>query len=106
MDIIKETKQPLYKKKSLITAAGVAVLAVFLIASTQMNIAGFSVQKNSVITAVVEQGDFDIKISGPGILAPRDVRWVASTVSGKVERILVKPGAHVEQGQLLSLIHI
>lgn len=101
MDIIKESKQPLYKKKSLITAVGVAVLAVFLIASTQMNIAGFSVQKNSVITAVVEQGDFDIKISGPGILAPRDVRWVASTVSGKVERILVKPGAHVEQGQLI-----
>jgi multidrug efflux pump subunit AcrA (membrane-fusion protein) len=101
MDIIKETKQPFYKKKSLVTAAGVAVLAVFLIASTQMSIAGFSVQKDSVVTATVKQGDFDIKISGPGILAPRDVRWVASTVSGKVERILVKPGAHVSKGELI-----
>ena len=66
-----------------------------------MNISAFSVPSNSVITAVVEQGDFDIKISGPGILAPRDVRWVASTVSGKVERILVKPGAYVSKGQLI-----
>jgi len=101
MDIIKHTKKPFYKKKSFVTAAGVMMLATFLIASTQMNISGFSVQSNSVITAVVEQGDFDIKISGPGILAPRDVRWVASTVSGKVERILVKPGAQVEKGQLI-----
>jgi len=101
MDIIKETKKPFYKKRSFVTTAGVIALAAFLIASTQMNISAFSVQSNSVITAVVEQGDFDIKISGPGILAPRDVRWVASTVSGKVERILVKPGAQVEKGQLI-----
>ena len=101
MDIIKQTKKPIYKKKSFMTAAGVAVLAVFLIASSQMRFAGFSVQKNAVITAIVEQGDFDIKISGPGILAPRYVRWVASTVAGKVERILVKPGAQVEKGQLI-----
>ncbi len=87
MDIIKQTNKPIYQKKSFITAIGVAVLAIFLIASKQMNIAGYAVQKNAVITAVVEQGDFDIKISGPGILALRDVRWVASTVSGKVERI-------------------
>jgi len=101
MDIIKQTKKPFYKKKVFVTTAGVIALAAFLIASTQMNISAFSVQSNSVITAVVEQGDFDIKISGPGILAPRDVRWVASTVSGKVERILVKPGAQVEKGQLI-----
>jgi len=101
MDIIKQTKKPFYKKKVFVTTAGVIALAAFLIASTQMNISAFSVQSNSVITAVVEQGDFDIKISGPGILAPRDVRWVASTVSGKVERILVKPGAQVEKDQLI-----
>jgi multidrug efflux pump subunit AcrA (membrane-fusion protein) len=101
MDIIKQTKQPFYKKKAFMATAGVALLIAVLIVSTQITIAGFSVQKNSVITAVVEQGDFDIKISGPGILAPRDVRWVASTVSGKVERILVKPGAIVEKGQLI-----
>ena len=101
MDIIKKTKKPFYKSKKFITAVGVAVMAVFLIASSQMRFAGFSVQSNAVITAVVEQGDFDIKISGPGILAPRDIRWVASTVAGKVERILVKPGAHVIKGQLI-----
>ena len=101
MDIIKKTKKPIYKNKKFITAAGVVALAGLLIASSQMRFAGFTVQKNSVITAVVEQGDFDIKISGPGILAPRDVRWVASTVAGKVERILVKPGAQVKEGQLI-----
>ena len=32
---------------------------------------------------------------------PRDVRWVASTVSGKVELILIKPVAQVKKGRLI-----
>jgi RND family efflux transporter MFP subunit len=101
MDIIKQTKMPFYKSKKFIVGISAALFAGLVLASNQMQISGFSVQSNSIITAVVEQGDFDIKVSGPGILAPRDVRWVASTVSGKVERILVKPGAQVEKGQLI-----
>jgi len=101
MDIIKQTITPFYHNKKIITAVAASLFAGLLLASTQMQITAFSVQSNSVITAVVEQGDFDIKVSGPGILAPRDVRWVASTVTGKVERILVKPGAQVSKGQLI-----
>ncbi len=101
MDIITQIKTPFYKSKKFIVGLSAALFAGLVLASTQMQISGFSVQSNSIITAVVEQGDFDIKVSGPGILAPRDVRWVASTVSGKVERILVKPGAQVNEGQLI-----
>jgi len=101
MDIIKKTKAPFYRNKKLVTSVATLLFAGLIFASTQMQIAAFSVQSNSIITAVVEQGDFDIKVSGPGILAPRDVRWVASTVSGKVELILVKPGALVNKGQLI-----
>ena len=101
MDIIKQTKTPFYKNKKFNIAVATILFAGLIFVSTQMQIAAFSVQSNSIITAVVEQGDFDIKVSGPGILAPRDVRWVASTVSGKVERILVKPGAQVSKGQLI-----
>jgi multidrug resistance efflux pump len=77
------------------------LFASVVYASTQVKLAGFSMKSNSVISAIVEHGDFDIKVSGPGVLVPRDIRWVSSSVSGKVERILVKPGAQVKAGQLI-----
>jgi len=101
MDIIKQKKTPFYKNKILLASMASVLFAGAVYASTQVQLAGFSMKKNSVISAVVERGDFDIKVSGPGILVPRDIRWVSSTVAGKVERILVKPGAQVAQGQLI-----
>ena len=31
----------------------------------------------------------------PGVLAPREIRWIAAETSARVERIVVKPGARV-----------
>jgi HlyD family secretion protein len=101
MDIIKQKKRPFYKSKKLMLSILTVLFIGAIFTSTQVRLGVFSIKANSVITAVVEQGDFDIKASGPGILVPRDIRWVASTVVGKVERILVKPGAEVTKNQLI-----
>lgn len=83
-------------------AVGFGLFASAVYASTQFEVANTTVEKNSVLTATVENGEFVITISGPGILAPRDVRWVSSNVAGKVERILLKAGAQVEAGDLIA----
>ena len=88
MDIIKQKKTPFYKNKIVLASVASALFASVVYATTQVKLAGFSMKENSVISAIVERGSFDIKVSGPGILVPRDIRWVSSTVAGKVERIL------------------
>ena len=102
MDIVKQKKAPFYKNKKLAAVLGLGLFASAIYASTQFEVANKSIERNSILTASVEQGEFVITVAGPGLLVPRDVRWVASTVEGKVERILLKAGAQVKQGDLIA----
>jgi HlyD family secretion protein len=36
------------------------------------------------------------QVRGPGNLVPREIRWISAQTAGRVERILVRPGAAVE----------
>lgn len=101
MDIVKKKKKPIYTKKPVLLGAFSALFASVLFATTQVELSSASIEKTSIISAPVEQGEFTVTVAGPGILAPRDVRWIASNVDGRVERILLKPGALVSKGELI-----
>jgi HlyD family secretion protein len=66
--------------------------------------ASYMIMADKIKTAKVEQGDFVVNIRGTGQLKPNDIRWIASQVSGRVEQILVKPGALVENNQILAIL--
>jgi HlyD family secretion protein len=40
-------------------------------------------------------------VRGPGTLVPREIRWIAAQTDGRVERILVRPGAVVDPDTVL-----
>ena len=63
--------------------------------------ADFRVDRDTLLFATVERGDLLVKVRGAGFLVPQEIRWIASSVAGRVERVLVKPGAEVDAGQLL-----
>jgi HlyD family secretion protein len=44
----------------------------------------------------VKQGVLERKVRGPGVLQPREARWLATRVEARVDRVLVRPGAAVE----------
>ena len=44
----------------------------------------------------VRQGVLERKVRGPGVLQPREARWLATRVEARVDRVLVRPGAAVE----------
>jgi len=101
MDIIKTKKTPFYKKKAAVFSMAAALFAGAVYGVAQVDFASATVKRSNLLTAEVKAGEFTIKVSGHGVLAPRDVRWVASNVEGKVEKILMKPGAAVNQGDLI-----
>jgi HlyD family secretion protein len=41
------------------------------------------------------------QVRGLGTLVPEEIRWVAANTEGRVEKILVRPGAHVEADTLI-----
>lgn len=111
MDIKREVvSKPMWKRYWFVTPV-VALLVVIGLLKMNLGNASYMVDKQKLQLATVEQGHFRVDIRGNGVLTPQDIRWMASLVSGRVEQLLVKPGAQVKVNQPLvvlsnpSLIH-
>ncbi len=59
------------------------------------------VARSSVWIDTVKRGTFQREVRGPGVLVPKEIRWIAAESSARVERILVKPGAAVGADTLI-----
>lgn len=52
----------------------------------------------------VQEGEMLRQVRGTGVLVPREVRWIAAQSPGRIERILVKPGARVTADEVLMVM--
>ncbi len=76
-------------------AAAIAAAATVAFAASTMNPAAPKVEKSTIWTDTVKRGEMKREVRGPGILVPKEVRWIAAETTARVERIVVKPGAVV-----------
>jgi HlyD family secretion protein len=95
---IKEKKQ---RQKVILWIIG--ILAIFSLSIWVMTLepAMPTVERERLRTGVVERGNMLREVGGVGALAPEEFRWVSANTSGRVERIMVLPGAWVEPDTLL-----
>jgi len=63
--------------------------------------AAMSVDRASVWVDTVKRGPMLRQVRGLGTLLPEDIRWIAANKDGRVEKIVVRPGAHVEPDTLI-----
>lgn len=63
--------------------------------------ADFSIDKNTMVFGEVKRGNFTVSVRGTGLLVPDNVQWLSASVDGKVERLVVKAGNVVKQGDLI-----
>lgn len=80
------------------TAIGLALLALGL---SRLQPATPVVERSTVWIDTVQRGEMLREVRGHGTLVPEDIRWIPSINAGRVERILVLPGARVEAGTTL-----
>ncbi len=101
MDIQREKiTKALWKKYWYVMPILLAVFAMYKL-SAVLGSASYIVEKNALVIAKVEQGDFRVNVRATGVLKPLNIRWVSSQVSGRAEQVFVKPGAKVKKGDLL-----
>jgi HlyD family secretion protein len=88
----------LKKRRRQMLFGGLGVVAVIAagVALARLDPAAPSVEQTSLWLGTVERGEMLREVRGPGVLAPKEIRWIASETSARVERIVVKPGATVE----------
>ena len=52
----------------------------------------------------VRRGELLREVSGNGTLVPENIRWISAVTSGRVEQVLVRPGASVESNTVLMIL--
>lgn len=86
------------RKKIRRGAFGVAALVGIILVTvgvSRLKPAAPSVDRATVWVDTVKRGQMLRQVRGSGTLVPEDIRWIPATTQGRVERILLRPGAQV-----------
>jgi HlyD family secretion protein len=88
-------------RRIAITIAALIVVAAVSIALARMEPAAPTVDRATLLLDSVKRGPFVRQVRGLGTLVPEDTRWLPATTEGRVERILVRPGAVVRADSII-----
>ena len=88
-------------RRTLVAIAGVAVIIAVSVAVSQLEQAAPTVAESSIYFGTVKRGPMVREVRGSGTLVPEDIRWITTTATGRVERIVIHPGASVKPGTVI-----
>jgi HlyD family secretion protein len=99
-------RDPSFAKKKKIrraafAAVGVLIVVLVSVALAQMKPAAPTVERATVWVDTVKRGSMVRQVRGLGTLVPEDTRWLPATTEGRVERILLRPGAQVQADSVI-----
>jgi len=86
-----------------------ASLAVIVVAGISLGVSRLRPAAPSVDRAVVwidtvKRGDFTRQVRGSGVLTPEDIRWIPAQTKGRVDDILLRPGAAVKPDTVILVL--
>jgi HlyD family secretion protein len=103
MDIPRPENKKRKRIRQIAIGSATAVgLAIVTIALARLEPAAPSVDRDTLYTGAVERGEMLRQTRGPGTLVPREIRWIAAQSAGRVDRVIVRPGAVVESDTILA----
>ena len=102
MDIPRPERKREKRIRQTVISGGVTLLVVAgTVGVMRLEPAAPSVARASVWVDKVREGEMLREVSGPGTLEPREIHWIAAQTDGRVERVIVRPGAVVEADTVL-----
>ena len=91
-------------RQSALAVVGVVALILVTIGVSKLKPAAPEVDRSTVWIDVVKRGPMTRAVRGAGRLVPEDIRWITATTSGRVERIVLRPGAQVAPGTVIAIL--
>src|SRR5688500_3918102 len=97
MDIARDPAILKRKRLRHIAYGEVAVIAVIALSTVLANMepTAPTVERETLLVDRIKRGSFVVDVRGLGTLVPEDTRWLPAQTNGRVERILLQPGAEV-----------
>jgi len=99
-----EVRQRKRRRRLLTVLALLAAVAVASLALARLEPAVPSVDRGTLVLDKVTRGSFTREVPGLGTLVPEDTRWLPATTNGRVERILLRPGAVVQAESVILVL--
>ena len=88
-------------RQAAYAAAAVLMVVLISVALAQMKPAAPTVDRATVWVDTVKRGSMVRQVRGLGTLVPEDTRWLPATTLGRVERIVLRPGAEVRADSVI-----
>ncbi|MBA2305667.1 MAG: HlyD family efflux transporter periplasmic adaptor subunit [Acidobacteria bacterium] len=82
-------------KRALMATSALVVIILITVGVSRLKPAAPGVDRAAVWVDTVKRGPMLRLVRGSGTLVPEDIRWINTTTQGRVERILLRPGATV-----------
>ena len=103
MDVKRDPKILRRKKIRRAVFGGLAIIAVIVIsvAVSRLRPAAPGVSATTLWFGTVKRGPLVREVHGAGTLTPEDIRWIPATTSGRVEEIILRPGAILKPGTVI-----
>jgi HlyD family secretion protein len=102
MDIARPSNARQKKLRRIaIGAVVVLVVALVTVGVGQLQPAAPTVEASTVWQDTVKRGPMLRQVRGLGTLVPEDIRWIPATTTGRVERILLRPGTQVKPDSVI-----
>ncbi len=89
------------KRRIIVIAASVVCLILATIAISRLRSAVPSVDRSTVWIDTVKRGSMVRQVRGLGTLVPEEIRWIPANTEGRVEKIIIWPGARVESDSVI-----
>src|SRR5512133_299578 len=83
------------RRRILFASGGALALILITVALSHLKPAVPSVDRSTVWIDTVKRGPMVREVRGLGTLVPEEIRWIPTMSEGRVDKILVRPGAHV-----------
>jgi len=105
MDIPRPNAAKEKRRKRIIIASIVAVALIGVtFALSRLKPAAPTVERNLVWVDTVKRGPMVRQVRGLGTLVPEEIRWIASRTEGRVDRIVLRPGALVTPDSVILVL--
>ncbi|MFL6280214.1 MAG: efflux RND transporter periplasmic adaptor subunit [Vicinamibacterales bacterium] len=97
VDIARSPEVKRKKKIRRILYGGIGLVAILLVSYgvSRLKPAAPSVERSTIWIGTVKRGPMLRQVRGSGTLVPEEIRWIPATTQGRVESILLRPGAQV-----------
>jgi HlyD family secretion protein len=105
MDVPRTQYQQARRKRRIaLGAIGGLAIAGMAYAIVRLEPASVSVAREALVIDTVRHGEFVRQVRGPGVLVPRDSRWLAAQAAGRIERLVLKPGSRVQPESVIAVL--